>query len=182
MAKKQANDTSTAILDVAPAPVEVSRGSTVCVVKMAHITGSDGESIPHDYSVTIYDSDLKLAPLELEGGATAVPAGLLADHIEAGSPGWRHLDSLGEVRVYESVAAAFAALHTAELRKVIAVTRHGAVLREWEQIEQAGESRRIILAEIRERLRLWADHKPAVHLPPPSIAKRPKPMAAEARA
>lgn len=181
MAKKQpTNDATTVILDTPSGAVEVPRSATVCVLKMATIEGEDGESLPHEYSSTIFDLDYKLVPLDLEAGATAVDAGHLYDHVEAKSPWLASALASGEVRVYESVEVAFASLRVAELRDVIKVTRHGAVLRAWERIEQDGEARRLILGEIRERLRLWSDHKPLTHLPANQIGKRRAP--AEARA
>jgi hypothetical protein len=175
MAKNKPTDTATTvILDTPAGTIEVPRSATVCVVKMASIAGEDGESLPHEYGSTIFDRDYKHVPLDLEAGATAVDAGHVYDHIEAKSPWLVEALASGEVRIYESIAVAFASLPVVELRKVIAVTRHGSVLRSWVRIEEDGEARRHILADLRERLRLWSDHKPLTHLPASQIvSKRP---------
>jgi hypothetical protein len=154
--------TQTVVIETERGPIEAKRGDRVLVVKMASITQHEtGESWPHDYAASICDLHYRLPPLGLEAGATLVSAGLWADHVEAKSPGLTKLTESGEITVHGSAAAAFANLSINELRKVIAVTRHGLVLREWEQLEQASDRpRKVVLEALRERLRLYRDHAP----------------------
>jgi hypothetical protein len=164
MGKKHTN---TIAVDIGGNTVDLPPGSKITVVYMG--TVGDDEWI-HESGTTISDRAYKLAPITLHAGATEVDAALWADHVAAKSPGLVDLDGRGCLEVYRSPAAVLTR-PVAYIRKVVAVTRHGRVLRAWEASEASrDEPRRRIIDGIRERVRIFGDYAPPTMLPMSGLA------------
>lgn len=137
-------------------------GAQICVVYGGSVNGVDtGDQWPHEGPAVVSSRDYKLDPLTLEAGASLVDAALYQAHLDANSPGLEHLVLCGSVTTYATAEEALASIPASQLRRVLGVTRHGALLRQWEAIEsQAARPRAVILDDIRGRLRLYRDHAP----------------------
>lgn len=150
--------TDTVEIDFVGGRKTVARTAKICAVYMGQIGPADDPQA-HE-SAMMFASD-GVAGLTLEAGATQLEAGLLADHMAAGGNKILALKvERGEIKVYGS-AVALLDLPVGELRRIIGLTRHGAVLRQLEVAEAEKSRPRPALSELlKERLRLYRDYAP----------------------
>jgi hypothetical protein len=130
----------------------------ICVIKRAELeSATTGEAIDHMGPNAVNDPLYKLQPITLEAGATLVSAALWTAHKD--NPNLRALDRF--LTVYDSAEEAFSKMSQGQLLKVVKVSRHGALLRRWHELEQASSKPRMaVIKALVERLRLYGDFAP----------------------
>jgi hypothetical protein len=127
----------------------------VCVLRQTSI-GERGDPVPHTGNA-FYEYG-EAGTLTLGPGCTYVEAGKLASH--EGHWLFKVHREAGEITVFER-ATDLLEKPTAELRKLMAATQHGDVLREWEAAERKRTTPRAnLLSQLHERIRLWGNWAP----------------------
>ncbi len=127
----------------------------VCVLRSTTI-GERSDPVPHTGNAMYEHGDA--GTLTLGPGCTYVTASKLATH--EGHWLFKKQRDDGEIVVFES-AAELLGKPTADLRRIMAVTQHGEVLREWQDAERKREVPRAnLLSQLHERVRLWGNWAP----------------------